>query len=299
MIKCPITNSENIQLVEKIASVKIETFYDQLGVETRNVFKNIDHILKYHSTDSGYSFYYPFSIQGTASLYEALEKFEWYYQEQKWEHLTTLNLIAQGNKLLEIGCGQGSFLMAAKKKNGGNPVGLELNQHAVDKAVSLGLNVYNRDLTSFSVENQNCFDIVCLFQVLEHIAQPVLFLQQALRTLKEGGKLIVCVPNNDALVNRDKENPLNLPPHHMGLWNRQSLNFLINVLPVKVELIEDEPLQPYHLDWYVRTLLKKIFGVRLYYWIISKTIIPRLVKTIIVDRASKIQGHSILAVYKK
>ena len=299
MVNCPITNSTNVKLIEKIAVGKIEAYYDLFGIETRDTFRNIDYVLKYYSIDSGYYFFYPFSIQGTASLYERLEKLDWYYQEQKWEHVKSLELIRPTDRVLEIGCGEGSFLLSVKNKCGSAPVGLELNQNAVDKAVSIGLKVYNKDIIIFSLENREAFDVICLFQVLEHIAEPVRFLQHALNMLKPDGRLIICVPDNDSLVNKDKENPLNLPPHHMGMWNKQSLRFLSTVLQLKMELLENEPLQRVHVEWYVRTLLKRIIGKRVYYRIISKTNIPLFMIKKVRAIASTIHGHSVLSVYRK
>jgi SAM-dependent methyltransferase len=299
MVNCPITNSAHVKLVEKIATGKIVGYYDLFGIETRDIFEGITYVLKYHSIDSGYYFFYPFSVQGPASLYEKLEKIDWYYEEQKWEHVKSLELIGPTDRVLEIGCGQGSFLLSVKNRYGGEPIGLELNQHAVAKAVSAGLKVYNRDLNSFSLENREAVDVICLFQVLEHIAEPIPFLQHTLRMLKPGGRLIICVPDNDALINKDNENPLNLPPHHMGMWNKQSLLFLGKVLQIDVELLEHEPLQRIHVDWYVRTLLKRIVGKRLYFRIISKTNIPQFMKKKVQAIASTIHGHSILSVYRK
>jgi len=299
MVTCPITNSTRVRLVEKIAVGKIAGYYDLFGIETRDIFDGIRYVLKYHSIDSGYYFFYPFSIQGPASLYEKLEKIQWYYEEQKWEHIKALEWIGPADRVLEIGCGQGSFLLSIRNKYGGDPVGLELNQHAVAEAVSNGLKVYNRDLAGFALEHGEVFDVICLFQVLEHIAEPVQFLRRTLSMLKPGGRLIVCVPDNDALINQDKENPLNLPPHHMGMWNKPSLRFLAKVLQIDVDVLEQEPLQRIHVDWYVRTLLKRIVGRRIYFRIISKTNIPQFVAKKVQAMAGTIHGHSILSVYRK
>src|SRR5260221_4103047 len=299
MVNCPITNSTRVKLIEKIEAGKIEAYYDLFGIETRDAFRGVPYVLKYHSIDSGYYFFYPFSIQGPASLYQRLEKFDWYYQEQKWEHIKALEWIGPADRVLEIGCGQGSFLLSLKNKYGTDPVGLELNQKAVLKAVSLGLKVYHADLNSFSPENREAFNVICLFQVLEHIAEPIPFLQHALTMLKPGGRLIIGVPDNDTLVNKDKENPLNLPPHHMGLWNKQSLRFLCNVLPINIELLENEPLQMVHVNWYVRTLLKRIVGRRIYYRIISKTTLPLFMMKKVQAMAATIHGHSVLSVFRK
>ena len=59
-----------------------------------------------------------------------------------------------------------------------------------------------------------------MFQVLEHIYDVKEFLEHALQVLKKGGKLVIGVPNNEPyFLGYDKYCTLNLPPHHMGLWN--------------------------------------------------------------------------------
>jgi len=134
------------------------------------------------------------------------------------------------------------------------------------------------------------------FSVLEHIADPITFLQCTLKMLKVSGKLIICVPNNDALINKDKESPLNLPPHHMGLWNKQSLIFLGKALNIKVEQHVNEPLQIHHIDWYVRTLLKKLAGESIYHRIISEDKYSCVYSKENEETAKNIIGHSILFV---
>jgi len=299
MVHCPITDSINVKLVQKIETGEIVSLYDLFGIQTRDIFQGIEHVYKYYSIESGYGFFYPFSIQGKPLLYETLENFEWYYQKEKWEHIKSLELIQPSDKVLEIGCGQGSFLASVKKKCGTEPVGLELNQSAVDRAVSSGLSVFNEEMNKFASSNLEAFDVICFFQVLEHIADPIKFLQEALIMLRNGGRLIISVPDNDSLVNRDDENALNFPPHHMGLWNRKSLTFLSKALPIEIQMTVNEPLQANHVDWYVRTLLKKIFGRHIYYHVISKTIIPSIIKKRVQANALQIHGHTILAVYKK
>jgi len=298
-IICPLTKHSAVTLVEKIQVSKLNQLYAMYGIDTKSVFQPLQYIYRYHSVKSGYDFYYPFELQGTPSLYEALEKNAWYYLEQKWEHIQSLKFITSADKVLEIGCGQCSFLLSLKNKFGGEPIGLEMNQHAIEKATSMGLNVKNEDLDSYAVKNREAFDVVCFYQVLEHIADPLTFLQKALLLLRKGGKLILAVPNNDSLLNKDVENALNYPPHHMGLWTKKSLVYLTDLLNIKLEHMQNEPLQREHYDWYVRTRLKYFFGARFYHRILSKTIIPILFKMQIVKKAHRIEGHTIMAVYKK
>jgi hypothetical protein len=64
-------------------------------------------------------------------------------------------------------------------------------------------------------------------------------LEDSLKALKKGGKLIIGVPNNEPYFKSyDKYSTLNLPPHHMGLWN---IKVFEKIAPLfKMELLQAE-----------------------------------------------------------
>ena len=71
------------------------------------------------------------------------------------------------------------------------------------------------------------FSFICSFQVLEHVYEVYGFLNSAIALLKNKGKLIIAVPNNNPyFLKHDKYHTLNLPPHHMGIWDERSLKFI-------------------------------------------------------------------------
>jgi SAM-dependent methyltransferase len=122
-----------------------------------------------------------------------------------------------------------------------------MNRDALAQAKGNGLTVFGESLQSFAPKNLNKFDVVCLFQVVEHISEVGEFLAACIETMRPGGKLILSVPNNDALMFRLQNlSPLNSPPHHMGLWEINSLISLADILPLSLKSVEYEPLQPYH-----------------------------------------------------
>lgn len=68
------------------------------------------------------------------------------------------------------------------------------------------------------------FDTVCAFQVLEHVYDVRGFMTDLSALVKPGGRLIIAVPNNEPYIRRfNPYNAWNCPPHHVGLWNRASL----------------------------------------------------------------------------
>lgn len=94
----------------------------------------------------------------------------------------------------------------------------------MEKCRAQGLNVHLGSIQSFAVDHAESFDTVCFLQVLEHIYEAGSFLKSALSVLKPGGRLILAVPNNEPYYRRyDKYSTWNLPPHHVGYWDRPSL----------------------------------------------------------------------------
>ena len=107
--------------------------------------------------------------------------------------------MGSGN-VLDLGCGNGLFLLAMREL-GWRCVGLEPNvaaaQHARD---ILQLDVHTGDI--FSLEARSTFDLITLWDVLEHTHAPSNVLQHAHRLLKPPGTLALNVPNWDSFERR-------------------------------------------------------------------------------------------------
>jgi len=97
-------------------------------------------------------------------------------------------------KLLDIGCGTGSFL-ASMKRSGWGAYGVELSPVACEYAErNEGLNVFNGTVEDASFPN-DFFDAVTMLQVLEHTQDPAGTLREVYRILKADGLLTIGVPN--------------------------------------------------------------------------------------------------------
>jgi SAM-dependent methyltransferase len=112
----------------------------------------------------------------------------------------TLAWRGQG-RLLDFGCGGGSFL----QRMGGlgwQVTGLDMSATTVCRVrAELGLRVLVGSLPHPELEPEN-FDVITMWQSLEHVHQPREVLQEAFRLLTPGGKLLVAVPNIDSLAYR-------------------------------------------------------------------------------------------------
>ena len=105
-----------------------------------------------------------------------------------------LNLVnslqpAKGS-ILDIGAGTGDFLSVVKE-NGWNTIGVEPSDKA--KAIAKNKGVVFVEQTS-ELEN-NSFDIITMWHVLEHVPNLDNQLKELKRLLKPNGNLIIAVPN--------------------------------------------------------------------------------------------------------
>ena len=298
-ILSPITKSENISFEKKIPVNKIINLYSKkLNVDVSRFFKNQTHIYIYKCNDTGLKFYHPNTTAGDSKFYKNLQCYEWYYMDNKWEYEKALDFIKHNMNILDIGCGKGAFLKKVSKV-GAKGIGLEFSTEAVKYGKANGLNIYHDSIQDFSLKHNGIFDIVCFFQVMEHVVKPKEILEAALFTLKKNGLLIISVPNNEILMNSNMGNFLNMPPHHMLLWNTSSLMNLQKIVSLKILDIIYEPLQYYHYSNYYTGIIEPIvqftgpFGRAL-----RKITLP-LGSKIISKLAFKLKGHSIFTAYKK
>lgn len=99
-----------------------------------------------------------------------------------------------GTCLLDIGCGEGFFLFNASKA-GYTAKGIELSQDAVAYARrEFGLDVEAKPLEEMQLP-ENYFDVVTVWQVLEHVPFPLMILKEVHRVLNPGGMLVITTPD--------------------------------------------------------------------------------------------------------
>jgi 2-polyprenyl-3-methyl-5-hydroxy-6-metoxy-1,4-benzoquinol methylase len=260
-ILSPITNSGNITIEKRIPVTWLISEYQKaLNIDVSKYFTNLDEILVCRCLDSGYRFFYPYTIAGDGDFYSELEKFSWYYMDDKWEHNETLKYMQMGSRVLEIGCGRGSFLVKARESAGAEQcVGLELNISAVEDAHLKGLDVSSESIEVHARSHSNYYDMVCAFQVLEHISSVGEFISASLAVLRPGGLLVYCVPNNESLIFQENIIFTNMPPHHMGMWSMNAFAKLQAIFDIELQAIQIEPLQEYHLYYGVEFIKRSIF----------------------------------------
>ncbi len=107
---------------------------------------------------------------------------------------------SKNSSLLEVGCSAGMFLFHAKKEVK-RVAGVDYDTQAADFAAKkCQCEVFGGDLRESGFP-EHSFDMVCAFQTLEHVDDPLDFLLTLKRYLKPHGKIYIEVPNlHDSLA---------------------------------------------------------------------------------------------------
>jgi len=101
----------------------------------------------------------------------------------------------QSGRILDVGCATGNFLDGMRRLGDWQTVGVEPNPYASNYAQErLGLDVFACELKEASFEKDS-FDIVTLWDVLEHVPDPMATLQEVARVLRTDGVLVLSLPN--------------------------------------------------------------------------------------------------------
>ncbi|OFY96407.1 MAG: hypothetical protein A3K10_16440 [Bacteroidetes bacterium RIFCSPLOWO2_12_FULL_31_6] len=300
-IKSPLTGVDNCIKEVAIDAAEIISIYEnQFKIDVAKYFEDINELAIYVCPQTKYRFYYPNSVSGDEFYYKQMGKLDWYYNPSRWEHGKALELISKNSKVLEVGSGPGFFLRKLKD-NSINYTGLELNREAIKIASDKGIEVINEMVQAHAKNTHEKYDVVCSFQVLEHISEPLEFLISSVDCLKKGGSLIIAVPNNDSYMKDNVLNSkvLNMPPHHMGLWTLDSLKSLQKYLPIKFSEVYYEPMVGGNVDIFLYNKLYKSFGGSLIPRIIWKLRIHYLLRFIIRIFKNKLRGNSMIVRFEK
>jgi SAM-dependent methyltransferase len=118
-----------------------------------------------------------------------------YYFQENFPHFSF-----QG-RVLEIGCGQGSFLKVLMQQNCDQVHGVEPSHEAVEQSGDLKGLIFN-GMFSSGIYPQAYFDVICAFQMFDHLADPKQFLKDCRDYLKPQGNLFLILHNIKALPAR-------------------------------------------------------------------------------------------------
>ena len=204
--------------------------------------------------DTGALFSTPRSFYGTKDYYVSITKSATYYKSARWEWLEALTYLKPSMSVLDVGCGNRSFMKLAQG-NVAEIKGLELSDHLSDD----GFKVFDETLEQHCETNASgAYDAIVSFHVLEHLPDVSGFLAAAKLQLKKSGLLVIAVPDNSSFIAKDRANILNMPPHHVNWWHPQSITKTLIFSGFDVKQVIVRPLNPNCYNWYCQTLYDRL-----------------------------------------
>ncbi|HUN44054.1 MAG TPA: class I SAM-dependent methyltransferase [Acetobacteraceae bacterium] len=221
--------------------------------------------------------------------------------------------IESGMSVLEVGCGKCFFWnsLPANIRADSRYVGLELDLSAVAAGKARQIDVRAEFIEQHASTAMSQYDVVCFFQVLEHIVDIRVFLDACVRCLKPGGRLIFSVPNARSFLGHQPDNVLNMPPHHVTWWTEMPIRNLAAELQLQVETIAEDDLTPFYDRDFMKVLamnyLRRLFKVQQqfelegYSYLVRRYIsalASRLLASCATGIGSTARGHSITAVLR-
>jgi SAM-dependent methyltransferase len=164
--------------------------------------------------------------QAAAAYYLSPEKLESDYAEVRYQReLRIFRTFVKSGKVLDVGCSSGGFLHNLSKRFPGDyeMIGVDASGPALDYAESRGVTVRRGSFLEMDFPTAS-FRAITFWAVLEHLAEPVRYLEKAASILAPGGHCIVLVPNMDSLAVRFLGSRYRyIYPEHLNYFTRDTL----------------------------------------------------------------------------
>ena len=135
--------------------------------------------------------------------------------------------------ILDAGCGDGVNLILLNNFKGADVYGMDYNPLRTTRAKTQlqDLSIFRGDLLVLPFKEQT-FDVILLNQVLEHISDDGIVLQELNKVIKRDGLLIVGVPNEGCFLGRLRNNIIQRSilrtTDHVHFYTEQQMITLLN-----------------------------------------------------------------------
>ena len=129
-----------------------------------------------------------------------------------------------GDRLLDVGCGNGGFLLLARDRLGFAVEGTELDTATAARAAARGITIHAAPLPGMGLPDGR-YTQVTMNHVLEHVHDPISALREIFSALVPGGRVWVQVPNLNGAshVRFGADSRLLEPPRHLVIFTPDAL----------------------------------------------------------------------------
>lgn len=140
-----------------------------------------------------------------------------------------INKYISRGTLIDVGCSTGEFLDVLKWE--GEKYGMEVSDHAVSIAKKKGIK-FDKDILSCD----NFFDLIIYRGTIQHLENPILYIQKSFKALKKGGFIVfLATPNADSAYYRFfKTLPFLDPPNNYYIPSETTLQRILTNFGFKI-----------------------------------------------------------------
>lgn len=164
-----------------------------------------------------------------------------------------------GGDLFDLGAGWGHFMLAAKEM-GYQVYGIEISEQPyLYSKNDLQLPVDHIDF--FEMKEDRKFDVVTLWDVLEHIDEADKFVEKISRVTKKNGVLVLQVPQIDSyFAKKHRDNWKMMGLDHVNYFGRDTITTLLEKHGFKIEKIKSSFELKLFIMYTILPLLKRFIG---------------------------------------
>lgn len=276
-MRCPICESRNIKK-------EYVLYDDRYGYpDSFNIWKCTDCDFYFLENNLGkkdienlYTNYYPrkdFDFRFLQPAKKYIPILGWFFRSKSRAYIW----IPKNKRILDIGCGTGETLLYHKKR-GCEVYGIDPDSNLKILSEMYNLNIHTGIFDS-SIYQKNFFDYITMDQVIEHVNDPVHFLSEVKKILKQDGKIIISTPNSfgfGAFLFGKKWLNWHVP-YHVNFFSKKSLIILLSKSGFKLEKIKT--ITP--PEWIFYQICHLLFfpkkGKISYFWRVKKSFFTKLI----------------------
>jgi SAM-dependent methyltransferase len=202
------------------------------GAAAGQVLLTKDGLDVYQCPTCGLAFTYPqpdfLAEQYDDSYFDLYRKRREFRLRRSDARLSRIEVIRRPGRLLDIGCSLGYFVEAALRR-GWDAAGVEISPYAALEARAAGLDVRTGALADAHFAGES-FDCVTMWDVLEHVTDPVEHMLEVRRILAKDGLVVIGTPDLGHLLFRlERERWRHIKPgEHIFYFRRSSLGRLLS-----------------------------------------------------------------------
>lgn len=242
-------NTHGRHIIDKIETFKIVQCQNCTSFYIDNLVVDEAYYAKYYQLG-----YYQIGVNPKGFIAKTLDAMARRSIRKKEDHIIAhLPKSNHPYKLLDVGCGDGTFLERLNK-NRFEGTGVEINPEGYEICNKKGLVVHNSDIKTIDFGDKK-FDVITLWNVLEHVDNPRELTAFLLPLLSKNGVLVLQVPNANSLgFKLGKQYWFHLDsPRHLVHFNKTSIKKLCDLTGFELVTVINEYYDyPQDLFWSIR-----------------------------------------------